>query len=30
MLKNAMGQKHAKPVTSHGKTVAFGENLVTF
>lgn len=25
-----MGQKHAKPKTSDGKTVAFGGNLVTF
>jgi hypothetical protein len=30
MLINNRGQKHAKPTTSHGKTVAFGGNLVTF
>jgi hypothetical protein len=30
MLINDKGQKHAKPVTSHGKKVACGENIVTF
>jgi hypothetical protein len=28
MLINDIRQKHAKPTTSHGKTVAFGGNLV--
>jgi hypothetical protein len=30
ILINVMGKKHEKSNTSHGKTVAFGGNMVTY